>query len=179
MLQKNSIWRTAGAFFNQPLKEQYLLEISRNINLAHTSVKMNLEELKMMGIIKESIIKKGKRSFPVFKADLNSKTYIRYKKLYNITMLVESGLIEYLEAKLMPKSIVLFGSYQKGEDLEDSDIDLFVECEADKIDLNKYERMLLRKVQLHFKSSFTSYPKELKNSIINGIVLMGFLEGYK
>ena len=79
----------------------------------------------------------------------------------------------------MPKSIVLFGSYQKGEDSENSDIDLFVECDKEELDVKIFEKKLGRKIELHFKKDFTLYPKELKNNIINGIVLSGFLEGYK
>ncbi len=35
----------------------------------------------------------------------------------------------------MPRNIVIFGSYDKGIDTENSDIDLFVECKNEKIDL--------------------------------------------
>ena len=80
---------------------------------------------------------------------------------------------------MAPKSIVLFGSYQRGEDIENSDIDLFIESKKEKLDINIFEKKLKRKIELHFKEDFTSYPKELKNNIINGIVLSGFLEGYK
>ena len=40
------------------------------------------------------------------------------------------------EGKLAPKSIVLFGSYQKGEDIENSDIDIFVECKKEKLNID-------------------------------------------
>ena len=96
-----------------------------------------------------------------------------------MSILSESGLIEYLEEKLFPKVIVLFGSYRKGEDMIDSDIDLFVECKKEELNLSLFEKKLKRKIQLHFKEDFNSFPKELKNNIINGIVLYGFLEGCK
>ena len=79
----------------------------------------------------------------------------------------------------MPKCIVLFGSFQKGEDIEQSDIDLFIESPKLKIDLKKFEKKMKRKIELHFKENFSKYPKELKNNIINGTVLFGFLEGFK
>ena len=88
-------------------------------------------------------------------------------------------MIEFIEEKLMPKSIVLFGSYRRGEDTESSDIDLFVECKEESINLKPFEKVLGRKIEIHFKEDFMSYPKELKNNIINGIVLNGFLDGYK
>ena len=101
------------------------------------------------------------------------------KIIYNITSILESDVITYIEEKLMPKSIVLFGSYARGEDIENSDIDLFVECKKEELDLEKFEKKLSRGIELHFNDKFTLYPKELKNNIINGIVLSGFLEGYR
>jgi|SRR3989344_4457930 len=179
MLQKSSISRTAEIFFLHPTKSQYLMDISRKINIAHTSVKKNLDELVRLGIITESVEKKGSRKFPIYKASRESRLFKKYKLLYNLTAILESGIIEFIEEKLSPKSIILFGSYQKGEDTESSDIDLFVECSQEKLQLEKFEKKLMRKIQLHFNKCFTSYPKELKNNIMNGITLSGFLEGYK
>ena len=56
----------------------------------------------------------------------------------NILKLKESKFISFLKDKLMPKSIVLFGSYQKREDIENSDIDLFIECKEEKLDLSNF-----------------------------------------
>ena len=99
--------------------------------------------------------------------------------VYNLYSVIESNLIDFIEEKLMPKSIVLFGSYQRGEDIESSDIDIFVECKKEKLDIKKFEKKFERKIEFHFRENFTSLPNELKNNIINGIVLSGFLEGYK
>jgi len=179
MLQNSSILKTMEVFFIKPVKEHYLLSISREIGLAHTSVKKNLKKLVKLGLIKASIVKRGKRRFPVYKANLDNITFKSYKFVHNISSILESGLIEFIKGKLTPKSIVLFGSYARGEDTEKSDIDLFIECKEKQLDIKSFERKLERRMQLHFNKDFTSYSKELKNNIINGIVLSGFLEGYK
>lgn len=154
------------------------MDISRKIKIAHTSVKANLDVLTKQGIITESVEKKGSRKFPLYRANRENTLFKKYKLLYNLAEILESEIIELIEEKLSPKSIVLFGSYQKGEDTESSDIDLFVQCRQERVSLEKFEKMLKRKIQLHFNPSFISYPKELKNNIINGITLSGFLEGY-
>lgn len=177
MLQNCTIWKVAGVFFDEPAKEHYLIEISRKVKKSHTSVKQHLETLKKIGIIKETTEKKGKRKFPIYKADLEKKKYRYYKKIHNLEKI--KNLTDFLNDTLMPKNIILFGSYSRGEDTEDSDIDLSLECEKQEINLNKFEKELNRKIQLHFKSNFRDYPKELKNNIINGIVLQGYLEGFK
>jgi len=110
---------------------------------------------------------------------LDNKLFKEYKTIYNISTILESKIIGFIEERLMPKSIVLFGSYQRGEDIEKSDIDLFIECKKEELDITSFEKKLGRKIELHFNDNFTSYPKELKNNIINGILLSGFLEGYK
>ena len=147
--------------------------------MAHTSVKKNLSQLIKYGLIKEEVQKKGGRKFPVYKAKHESPIFRRYKLIFNLTSLFESGLVDFLEKKLTPNSIVVFGSYRRGEDVEESDIDLFIETIEDQLDLSLFEKKLKRKIQLHFKKDFTLYPRELKNNIINGIVIHGFLEGYK
>lgn len=179
MLQKSSIARTAEVFFVKPTKSHYLMDISRNIGIAHTSVKNNLLRLVKAGLIDEKVERRGGRKFPIYVAKKEEKTFRLQKKAYNLSAILESGLIEYLEEKLTPKAIVLFGSYRRGEDVESSDIDIFVECREEPVNLVKFEKELGRKIELHFKDDFTTFSQELKNNIINGIVLSGFLEGYK
>lgn len=179
MLQKSSMLRTAEIFFVNPNKKHYLMDISRSIGLAHTSVKKNLDKLVKLGLIIESVEKKGGRKFPLYRANTDNRLFKEYKMIYNLSSLLESGVVEFIEEKLMPASIIVFGSYQRGEDTENSDIDIFIECKEEELNLDKFEKKLNRKIQLHFKENFTLYPKELKNNIINGIVVGGFLEGYK
>lgn len=178
MLQKSTAWKVAGVFFKEPTEEHYLKEISRKAGIAHTSVKKQLELLKIESIIKETIQRKESRKFPVYKANINNGSYINEKKHYNLHNHSFYGLKNFLSLKLMPKTMVLFGSYSQGRDIEDSDIDIFVECKKQEIDVSEYETELNRKVQLHFNERFKSLSKELKNNIINGVILTGFLEAF-
>ena len=175
MLQKSNILEP---FFQEPTKQHYLMEISRKAKLAHTSVKKRLKQLMKEGLITEIIEQKGKRKFPIYLANINSPEFKEKKKQYNLQKIIDSGIIKYLEEKLTPKSMVLFGSYQRGEDIEGSDIDLFIECKQEKTDLKQHEAKLKRKIQLHFKENFKTYPAELKNNIINGTIIKGYLEAY-
>jgi len=178
MLQKDSMSLTLEVFFLEPSKEHYLMDISRKTNIAHPSIKKNLSVLLKSKIIKKEIQKKGSRKFPIFKALIDNKEFKTLKMIYNIKSIYKSGLSNFLKGELFPKCIILFGSYRRGEDFEDSDIDIFIECKEEKLDLTHFEKILKRKIQLHFKNNFSDYSKELKNNIINGIVFEGFLEGY-
>lgn len=170
--------RVLGMFFTEPSKAHALKDISRNVGIAHTSVKANLTELTKQGLITKEVQIKGSRKFPVYKANTGSTYFKNSKIVHNLTALLESGLIGFLEEKIAPKVIILFGSYRRGEDAEDSDVDIFVEGIEETVDLRSFEKKLKRKIQLHFNKDFKTYPTELRNNIVNGIVVHGFLEAY-
>jgi len=176
MLQNYNIWKTASVFFYEPTGQHYLKEISIKTKVAHTSVKKHLQKLIKQKIVLEKPEKKGKRIYPIYSSNLEGKNYRHYKSIFNIDNLFISNLTKYLEESIMPKSIVLFGSYLKGEDIEDSDIDLFIEAEEVDLDLSKYEKKLKKRIQLHYNKDFNKYPVELKNNILNGKTLYGNLE---
>jgi predicted nucleotidyltransferase len=178
MLQKCNLWNVGAVFFDDPKKEFELMEISRKIGLAHTSVKNHLLTLIEMNIIIKGNVKFGNKSNPCYFANKRHPLFMHYKKIYNLECLYNSGIIEYIKNKCQPNCIVLFGSFQRGEDTQDSDIDIFVECSEINLNLKKYENKLNRKLEIHFKNNFKEYPNELKNNLVNGIVLSGFLEGY-
>ena len=178
MLQNCNIIKTASILFKEPTKQHYLIEISRKTGIAHTSTKQHLKQLIKLELINKTKEKRGKRYFPLYKANFNDEIFKKYKTFYNIYSLEQSGLIEYLTRKLTPGCIVLFGSYQRGEDIENSDIDLFVETGEKEINLKKYEKTLNREIQIHFKKSFKLFHKGLKNNIANGIILEGFLDAF-
>ena len=166
--------KTAEFFFINPSRDHYLMDISRNTGLSHTSTKKNLKGLIKLGMINEHSEKKGERSFPFYKANVDNKLFRKHKLVYNLSAVIESGLADFIEDQLAPKSVVLFGSYSRGEDVEDSDIDLFVECKTSDIGLKAFEKKLKRKIGLHFAENFNSYPKELKNNVINSTVFARF-----
>lgn len=177
MLQNYTAWKVLELFFLEPTKEHYLLEISRKISLAHTSVKRILDELEKLSIITTKVIIRNTRKFPVFVANIDNEEYKRYKIIHAIDSLHE--LTDYLDNKLAPRAIVLFGSYLRAEDDEESDIDLYVQAKEETINLDKFEKKLGRIIQLHFKSNFFDYHEGLRKNIANGYVIKGYLDVYE
>ena len=76
----------------------------------------------------------------------------------------------------MPDVIILFGSVSKGEDIKESDLDLFVLSDKEKIDLSLFEKKLNKKINIFFDNNFNKLSKELRNNIINGVILKGYLK---
>jgi len=165
ILQKCSLWNVAEVFFREPTKIHFIKEISKKINLAHTSVKNHLLVLIDLGFIE----KVNSEPFKGYKAKRDNAEFIFYKKISNIINLKESGLVNTLKEKY-PKSIILFGSYDKGEDIESSDIDIFIDSKKFQIDEKKPEKYLKRNIHLIFKDEMSN---SLKSSINQGTLLFG------
>ena len=79
----------------------------------------------------------------------------------------------------MPETIILFGGYSKGTDAKTSDIDLFIESKEEKLELEKFEVVLGRKIHPLFEINIKNLNKELLNNIINGIIVYGYVRIFK
>ncbi len=176
MLKKDNTLKVLEVFFDDPLPSGIgfqLREISRKINLAPKSVKNYLDELETENLI----VKKKHRihQYPVYYANRENE-YFRYlKRINTLRSIQESGLLNFLNETCMPDAIILFGSGSKGEDIKDSDIDIYLQCAEKKIDLSRYEKELKRRINLFFERNFDKLSEELKRNIINGDKLKGYL----
>lgn len=178
MLQEYSAWRVAQVFFDEPSEIHHLNEISRRAELAHTSVKRHLERLEEHGIIRTEEEERGGRTYPVYEARREEDEYRFYRRLDVLHRINETGLMDYLDEKFTPDCVVLFGSAARGEDVETSDVDIFLQAEEYEVDLSPFEEELNREIELHVTPDFEEYPDELKNGIANGTVLKGYLEAF-
>jgi len=70
----------------------------------------------------------------------------------------------------------LFGSSAFGEDTIESDIDIFIQCAGKSIELSKFQRKIGRKINLFFEEKFNDLSRELRNNIINGKILYGYIK---
>jgi hypothetical protein len=79
-----------------------------------------------------------------------SEKFFILKRAYNNLSLFGSGLINYLkDAYEEPEAIVVFGSYSRGKDISQSDIDIVVATKKEaQLDLNEFEKHLKRKISL-------------------------------
>ena len=179
MIQNYSRWRVLRVFFDDPdPREGFTIRwISKEIGLATTSVKLHLDELsREKGEGYPLVTRSEGRSYPVYRANRSIELFRFYKKMDIIFRIRESGLLEFLSERCSPDSIVLFGSASRGEDVKGSDIDIFVASGEKSLDLKKYEGILKRPISLHFSRSFGRLPNELRNNIINGVILDGYLK---
>ncbi len=145
-------------------------EIAKNLNVSPTAVANSLKKLKGLNLIK---LEKTKTiNFVSFNSEDRKATEL--KRAENLKNACLSGLTQYLEEELPGGTIILFGSYSKGEDVSNSDIDIAVIGRKEKtLQLEKYEKALHRKINVNFYSSWDDINKHLKNNMLNGIVFHG------
>lgn len=176
MLENYSRWGVLRVFFDSPTERIGLRELGRRSGIAHSALEPHLESLIQDDLVIREEEKQKTRTYPVYTANTESEIYRYYRRLDVLERLKTSGIIGVLEEKFTPDCIVLFGSASRGEDLEDSDIDLFVQAEEKDITLSEYEEEMERSIQLHIKRDIKDYPEELRNNIANGTVVYGYLE---
>ena len=150
-------------------------QIANALGVSQAAVMKALPFLEKLDFINLHKDKETKR----WAIDLNTSNdrVMQLKKVSNIKQIYESGLANLLEKEFMGTTIILFGSYSRGEDTINSDIDLAIIGAKEKdINLKKYETLLERKIILNFYSSFDKIHKHLKENLANGIVLAGGFE---
>lgn len=169
-IQKCSNWIVLREFLEDPQKKFFIRELSRKIDLAPTSVTLHLNTL-----VKQGLVKKSDDFYTRYSANFDNEEFRFYKKINTQLKLKELGLTEFLEEEFSPDAIILFGSAAKGEDLVNSDLDICLLSTPKKVDLIKYEKELNRKIQLFVKQDIGKFPKELRNNILNGTKLYGYV----
>lgn len=168
-----TLLKVLEVFCLEPMRMHYIKEIAKKIKLAPTSVRIHIKHL----LANNLITKRKGDIFTGYLANRDNEEFIFYKKVLNIIRLKESGLIKSIVDLVYPESIVLFGSYSKGEDIESSDIDLLIITKEKKeLKLENFEIYLKRKIHIISQKSLKNSPKELKEEVINGIVLYGYLK---
>ena len=172
MIENCSRYRVLEVFFRKPRKVFHIREISRLVKLAQSSVRIHLGKL----MKEELIMKSAKGLYGGYIANRDNNLFRLLKQQNTVFLLNTSGCLRYVSERIMPRVIVLFGSAVKGEDIEESDIDLFIEGREESLNFKKYEKGLNRRINILFEMDFKTLSKELKNNIANGIKLYGFLK---
>ena len=174
MLEKYNRYKLLKLFLDFPTESFRLREIARLTKISPPSVMIYLKEFEYEGLIKRQI----KRQIPFYTAIRDDSNFILYKKISIFYELNHTGLVDYLWDKLSPEAIVLYGSFSKGESVENSDVDLFILGKNKDLKLTEFEKRLNKKIHLLFKESLKETPKELKNNILNGIILKGYIKAF-
>ena len=165
-------------FFRSPNTNFLIREVAKLTKISHTTIGKYLKKLEIDGYL----ITNPTKPYSTYRANTASKKYLNLKLYYNLVKIRESKLIEELEKIYNYPIIVLFGSYAKALDDENSDVDMCVISQVKaQPNLEEYQKIIGRKISVYIfdKKRWQEAKKKnpnLINSICNGIVLSGQLE---
>jgi len=157
--------------FDFPSRTFHIREISRILKISSPSISKSIYLLK-----EENLINIEKKFFLQLRANRDNQEFINLKRINNLKKIYSSGLVRYLSEEFPFSAITLFGSYSRGEDNENSDIYIAIMNNKEKkTDLEKFESIIGKKINIEF-IDIHKINKELKSSIISGIILKGYIE---
>ncbi|MEK6927795.1 MAG: nucleotidyltransferase domain-containing protein [Nanoarchaeota archaeon] len=176
---ETGIQKVLEVLYRFPEKEFSLSDIAKEAGVAKANVGAILTELESVRFI---LIERLSKIWRI-KANRENWGFAKNKIVYNLNFIYQSGLVEFLnEIYENPKAMVIFGSFRRGEDTTNSDIDIAIEKEEFKEyraiglrQLDEFEKAIGRKIQIH-EFNRNNIDLNVFNNIANGIVLTGFLE---
>ncbi len=176
LYQKITQLKVLRHFFSAPNETFYLREMARLLNMSPMTVKRSLDTL----VGDDLIVREEIKNQILYRANVDSQAF-RYAKIaYNLSWLEKNSVAESLVENVPgTTSIVLYGSYAKGENDRHSDLDLLIISTAKGVETSDIEKRLGIDVNI-MNFSRASWAKQAKNNrafyldiITEGIVLYG------
>ena len=165
------IFNDLRPFIEDCYREIGIREYSRIIKVTPPTASRILKNFESEQILK----KRWDRRYLLFRANRQSEMLKELSRLYWRQALNE--LFNFINLKFYNPTIVLFGSLSKLEAKKDSDIDLAIFTNIKKkINLEKYEKLFQRNIQLFTFKSLNKLNKELRTNILNGYLIQGELK---
>ena len=117
-------------------KEYYIREVNRLVNISPRTAKLILEDLEAKAIIESKI----RRKIKTFKLKKSSKEYLILTEQYKKIVFLESNhlineIVQNINKKIEGIGII-FGSYAKGIQKKNSDLDIFI--------IGKYDKKIIK-----------------------------------
>ncbi len=170
MLPETSVQTIFNHFCDYPTEEVHLRELSRRVRLTMPAIVRGVKILEKEGLV---TVRRTK-AWTMVKANREEK-FRRLKRVHNLERVYASGLVDEIkQAYRWPHAIILFGSYSRGEDTEQSDIDIAIIAGTPGTITKKYKEALRREVSLHHITMSRASP-EFQTELANGVVLEGAL----
>jgi len=176
---QNEIFRLLSIKAGMTLNQR---DIAKILKVSPTAVSKSLPLLEKEDLIKIKRLNKINLLSIEFNRDNQKAIYI--KRAENIKLIYESEIMNHLNDNFPGCTIILFGSYSRGEDSitadfegHKSDIDIaIVGTKGKEIVLTKFEKLLEREININFYESWKIIDKHLKNNILNGVLFSGGVE---
>ena len=162
-------------FTNDFSREYYIREVEKLLKISPRTAQLILEDLEDKGIIESKT--KGKIKTYKIKLSEFTKRYLIFVEQYKAIAFLEKNLmIKEIVEKITPtiKGIgIIFGSYVKGIEKKESDLDIFIAGNYDKEEIKRVSK------NLGIEVSVKCYPlKTFEKNINKDILLKEILKNH-
>ncbi|MFH1053828.1 MAG: nucleotidyltransferase domain-containing protein [Candidatus Woesearchaeota archaeon] len=170
--------RILELFLNEPSKHWHFEDI---ITIADVSRPVANKWLK--SLLDKKIIKhiKPEGKMPYFQANTDHLNYDNKKRIYAMRKLYETGLLQKLQSLQKAETVIIFGSWYRGDWYTKSDIDIFIYGDPEEIKHGTLWKGLgfqgkSRELQIH---SFKTRKdiKNIKSGLMKNIIKGYFVKG--
>lgn len=160
-------------------RENHIRGIAKKLNESHSTVFRKLDGLKRRNVVDSR--KEGKNKIFYLKKNFVSRTYILQAELHKLIKLLRkhpelSIIFRDILQKSDEKLVVLFGSYAKGLEKKDSDIDIYIETKSRNI--KKSVEDIHSKINVKIGLFDTKSPL-IKEIIKDHVIIRGIEEFYE
>jgi predicted nucleotidyltransferase len=165
-------------FFSYPAEEVGLSELAEELRISKSTAN------KVVGMLSKEGFLQVRNFGNLWRISCNREhTYNYSRKIaYNLMTIYECGILSDIREKFPgARAIVLFGSYRKGDDTQESDIDIAVEVAQGEAQVQHLGTIRQIGFRQNVKVNALVFSRKkidinLFANIANGIVLEGFLE---
>ena len=156
-------------------KEYYVREIARLLKISPRTAQLTLENLEKKTILRSTA--RGKIKLYKLQKTQAAREYLTITEIHKKVEFFDRHLvIKEIAEKISPHikgMALIFGSYAKGKEKKDSDLDIFIvgKCESDRI--REISKTYNHQIQIH------NYPLEIfKKNVQDDILIKEVLENH-
>ena len=147
--------------------EYYIREVQRILKISPRTAQLILDDLEKKGILESKL--RGKiRAYKLKKNLMTAKYLVLTEKHKEIAFLEKNLIIKEIIEKttsLIQGMGIIFGSYAKGINKKDSDLDIFVIGKCNRIKIKEISKIY--KIEINMKN----YPKNIFRKIMDSDIL--------
>lgn len=176
LYQKITQLKVLSLFLENPHSSYYLRESARMLNMDPMTVKRALNLL----VNDDLLIRTEEKNRTLYKANVENPALRHIKISYNLSELREKNLVDFILNKMKSvSSIMLFGSFAKGANDNESDVDILIISLSKDKPTAKLAKHLERDVNLvnFTPAQWSNQTKDNKafylDVITDGILLYG------
>lgn len=176
MYQKLTQLKVLSLFMDNPYEKYYLREAARLLKISPMTLKRSLDLL----LKNKLLVKEASKNQILYSANMQNPAFRHIKISRSLSMLLQKDIVELIKKKVPGISaIILYGSYAKGEETKDSDVDMLVIAPVKKNISGEIAEIIGKDVNMSFFSP-AEWSRQAKTNrafyldvITEGIILYG------